>query len=417
MIQAWSMTPRVPPVSGRPVALAVLVASLGYFVDIYDLILFAIVRLPSLQGLGISDPGELLSVGASLMQWQMGGMLVGGVLWGVLGDRRGRLSVLFGSILLYSLANIANGVVVSVAQYAALRFVAGIGLAGELGAGVPLVGETMDKRSRGWGTTIIAAVGILGAVVASLVGGKLPWRTAYFIGGGMGIALLILRIGVFESGMFQKVRDQGARLGHFWMLFWPLKRARRYISVVLIGIPVWYAVGILIAFCPEIGKALHMAEVPKPASAVLWMYLGLAAGDLASGALSQILQTRKKVVGAFVLLNIVSVAGYFLLGRWSSTWFYAAVFFLGVTNGYWAVFVTMASEQFGTNLRATATTSAPNFVRGSVVALTAGFQAMREPLGVVASAALVGAVSVAIALIALFGLEETYGQDMDFLES
>lgn len=398
-----------------PVALTVLVAALGYFVDIYDLILFSIVRVKSLAGIGVAKE-QILEQGVLLLDMQMGGMLIGGIVWGILGDKRGRLSVLFGSIALYSAANIANGFVQTVPQYAALRLIAGIGLAGELGAGITLVSEIMHKESRGYGTTIVATIGICGAVVAALVGDLFHWRTAYFVGGGMGLALLLLRVGLYESGMFAGVKAAGVKLGNFSSLFSTKLRAKKYLAVIVVGVPIWYAVGILVTFSPEIGKAMGMSEVPAPGRAVMMTYIGLAAGDFASGALSQLLRSRRRVLAGFLALTGASIVAYFTLGRSSLTAFYAVCLVLGFATGYWAVFVTMASELFGTNIRATVTTTAPNFVRGSVVLLTFSFKHLKDALGVVGSAAAVGAITMVIAVIALIALEETYGKSLDYVE-
>lgn len=401
----------------RAVWLAVTVAALGYLVDIYDLILFGVVRVPSLRGIGITDADAIRTVGGQLISWQMWGMLLGGLLWGVLGDRRGRLSVLFGSIVMYSLANIANGFVQSVPQYAAMRFIAGIGLAGELGAGITLVAEMIDKDKRGWATAAIAGIGICGAVLASLVGDLLPWRVAYFVGGGLGLALLLLRIGVVESGMFSKVKAQTTvSRGNFLALFSTRRRALRYVCVVLCGVPVWYAIGILVLFSKELGAAMGLVGEVKPGWAVLCAYSGLAVGDFGAGALSQVLGSRKRALWVFVVMACVTVVLYFVLGRISVTLLYVACGLVGVAHGYWAVFVTVASEQFGTNLRATATTTAPNFVRGSVPLLVAGFGFFTPMVGVAGAAALVGAIVLVVALAAIYGLEETFGKDLDFVE-
>jgi predicted MFS family arabinose efflux permease len=397
------------------VRLAIVVAALGYFVDIYDLILFGVIRLPSLAALGVEGP-EALTQGAFLLNMQMAGMLVGGLLWGMLADKRGRLSVLFGSIVLYSLANIANAFVTSVPQYAVMRLLAGIGLAGELGAGITLVSESMHREARGYGTMIVAGIGILGAVVASLVGGAFGWRAAYLVGGGMGIALLVLRIGVYESGMFEQLKRRDVQRGNFFQLFATADRARRYVCVILIGVPIWYAVGILVLFSSEIGRAMGMPVAPTPGTAVLFCYIGLAAGDFGSGALSQLFRSRKRVLLGFVSLTALSVAAYFVVGRASLPVFYAVCGVLGFSTGYWAVFVTVASEQFGTNIRGTATTTAPNFVRGAVVPLTAAFQLLKPSLGIVESAATVGIATLLVAFVALRGIEETYGKDLDFVE-
>ncbi len=396
--------------------LAVVVAALGYFVDIYDLLLFGIVRKASLHDIGVPDR-DLLSAGTFLLNVQMGALLVGGIIWGTLGDKRGRLSVLFGSIVLYSIANIANGFVHTLPQYAIARLIAGLGLAGELGAGITLVSETLDKETRGYGTTIVASVGIMGAVVGALVAKLTFWRTSYFIGGGLGLALLLLRVGVLESGVFERVKkDSSVARGSFLKLFSSWSRARRYVSVVCVGVPIWYVVAVLVTFGPEVGKAMGLQTAPDAGFAIMVNYAGLAVGDLTSGVLSQILKSRKRAVFAFLVLTALAMVFYFSFGARSLTMFYAACAALGVATGYWAVFVTVASEQFGTNIRATATTTAPNFVRGSVVLVTLAFNALKTSLGVPKSAIAVGVVTLVVAMIALTGLEETYGKSLEFVE-
>jgi MFS transporter, putative metabolite:H+ symporter len=411
----------------RAIAMAVVVAALGYFVDIYDLILFSVVRVKSLEALGVSGPA-LLEDGIRIINMQMIGMLVGGIFWGILGDRRGRLSVLFGSIVLYSLANLANaipdyianwsgGLFDAIDAYAGIRFIAGVGLAGELGAGITLVSESMRKETRGFGTTVVASIGICGALAAVLVGKNTSWRVAYAIGGGLGLALLVLRLGVLESGMFESARRKDVARGNFFALFADRSRVRRYLSVILIGVPIWYVIGVLVTFSPEMGKAFGMTALPKAPDAVLAAYGGLVVGDFASGFLSQILGSRKKVLAGFIALTGLFIGLYFTLAAQSLATFYAICFGLGVATGYWAVFVSVASEQFGTNLRATVTTTAPNFVRGSLVPVTFAFEHLRGSLGVQGAALAVGAVTIVIAFVALLGLEETHGRDLDFLET
>ncbi len=402
--------------TNRATYLAVLVAALGYFVDIYDLILFSVIRVKSLGELGLH--GEALTVqGLHLLDMQMYGMLLGGILWGVLGDRRGRLSVLFGSILLYSVANILNGMVTDVDTYAWLRLIAGIGLAGELGAGITLVAELMTIQGRGYGTMIVAGVGLMGGIVAGLLGDVLPWRTAYYVGGGMGLLLLALRVGVHESGMFAGLKQRaGVRRGDFFALFTSGPRLRRYLAVILSGLPIWFVFAILVSLAPEMGAALGLDPAPTAAQAVLWAYVGIALGDLASGALSQWLRSRRKVMALFIGLTAVMLGLYLGLGGRSLSTFYTLCAGVGLASGYWAVFVTTASEQFGTNLRATVTTTAPNFVRGAVPLLTAGFTTLKPELGVPGAALGVGAVCLALALVSVWRLKETFGRDLDFIE-
>ena len=397
------------------VALAVTAAALGFFVDAYDLLLFSIVRNSSLAGIGLTGE-QILTVGIDLLNAQLVGMLVGGVLWGILGDLYGRRSVLFGSIVLYSAATLANGLISGLGAYAACRFVAGVGLAGELGAGVTLVAELMSRENRGYGTMAVAAVGVLGVVTASLVGDRFAWRTAYLIGGGLGFGLLLLRLGVSESTMFRRVQSSGVARGNFLVLFTDLGRLRRYACLILVAMPIWYAIGILITFSPEIGTALGLVPSPSAGTAILVYYLSLTFGDLTNGYLSQRWRTRKRIIGAFMLLSVLFGAGYFKLGGQSLGVFYTMCGLIGWSSGYWAVFITAAAEQFGTNLRATVAVTAPNFVRGLTALLTLGFKALKTSLGTVPAAALIGAVVVSVALLALTQLEETYGKDLDYTE-
>jgi MFS family permease len=396
-------------------SIPVVVAALGYFVDIYDLLLFSIVRIPSLKGLGVSE-ADLFDQGEFLLRVQMAGLLVGGIIWGIMGDKRGRLSVLFGSILLYSLANIANGFVTSVDQYAWLRFIAGIGLAGELGAGITLVSEVLPTRLRGYGTTLVATVGLLGAVLANVIAKHFDWQIAYFIGGGLGLLLLIARISVFESGMFLTLKQQTVERGNFISLFINYDRFKRFMNCILIGLPIWFTIGILITFSPEFAREVGLKESIIAGDSVMFSYLGLAAGDMSSGVLSQWFRSRRKIVFFFVLVTLAFILMYLYPPVVSPIFFYFSCFCLGFGIGYWALFVTIAAEQFGTNLRSTVATTVPNFIRGTVVPLTFAFKFLRDEIGVITGAVIVGIFTIAIALLALNSLSETFGKDLDFVE-
>jgi MFS family permease len=400
---------------GAVFSVPVIVAALGYFVDIYDLILFSIVRVQSLKALGL-DGKELLDKGVFLLNMQMAGMLLGGVIWGILGDKKGRVKILFGSIFLYSLANGANGFVNSVGSYALWRFVAGIGLAGELGAGVTLVLEQLPRGVRGYGTMVVTTVGVTGAVLANLIAKHFDWRAAYFIGGGLGLLLLFLRIGVYESRMFRTLEEQGVRRGDFLSLFTSRKRFFKYLHSTLIGLPIWYCVGILITFSPEFAKALSVSGPVSAGEAVMVCYLGLVLGDFGSGFLSQYFKTRKKIVLLFLILSTLVVALYFRLTNVTPSQFYLWCFAMGFAVGYWAVFVTVAAEQFGTNLRATVASTVPNFIRGTVIPITFLFRIAKDHLGILAGGAAVGVVCLLIAFYSLYRLEETFHKDLDFIE-
>lgn len=394
----------------------VAVAALGYFVDIFDLALFGIVRVQSLRDLGIPE-SELLPVGVKLLNFQMLGLLVGGLFWGVLGDRWGRLKVLFGSILLYSLANLANAFVHNASVYAWLRGIAGLGLAGELGAAITLVSETLPKEKRGYGTAFVAGVGLSGAVAAGLLAEYVSWRVTYLVGGVLGLLLLFLRLKVAESPLFSKLKtDKRISRGKLILLFSPPKRLLKYLSCILIAVPIWFCAGILMTFAPELGQALHIREPLSAGRAILFSYIGVAIGDVLSGFLSQWLKSRKKVIlGAMVIeafLIILILSQHHL----SASAFYVLSFFIGLATGYWAVFVTVTSEQFGTNLRSTATTSAPNFVRASVVPMTLCLTLLKPHWGLLPSVSLIGVTVFLMAGISLFFLDETFARDLNFYE-
>lgn len=399
----------------RLFSIPVIVAALGYFVDIYDLLLFSIVRIPSLAALGVPQEARF-EEGEFLLRVQMTGLLVGGVIWGIMGDKRGRLSVLFGSILLYSLANIANGFVTSVQQYAWLRFIAGIGLAGELGAGITLVSEVLPARLRGYGTTLVASVGLLGAVLANFIARIFDWQVSYWIGGGLGLLLLITRISVFESGMFLQMRQQHVQRGNFLQLFNNFDRFKRFLNCILIGLPIWFTIGILITFSPEFASFLGFPEPVLAGDAVMFSYLGLVGGDLSSGVFSQWVRSRRKVVLVYILLTMVFILLYLSAPVKTTFFFFFTCFLLGFGVGYWALFVTIAAEQFGTNLRSTVATSVPNFIRGTVVPLTLIFETLREHYGIVNGALMVGTGTILIALLSLHFLSETFGRDLNFVE-
>lgn len=398
-------------------SLPVIVAALGYFVDIYDLLLFGIVRIPSLKSLGLSET-DISLVGTSILNWQMTGLLVGGVIWGVLGDKKGRLSVLFGSIITYSLANIACGFVQDGETYKILRFIAGVGLAGELGAGITLVSESIPKHLRALGTSLVAGVGLMGAVVGYFTVEWFDWRTAYFVGGGMGLALLFLRIGVFESSFYKNIKTAShVQKGNFFALFTKKDRLIIYLKCIGIGLPSWYVIGVLLTFSNEYGIALGIGEPVSPGLSIMWGYIGLSVGDLSSGLISHYLQSRKKAVLYFTLFTLAMVVIY--LAGWirSAGGMYALSALLGLGIGFWAMFVTIGAEQFGTNLRATAATTVPNMVRGTTVLMTSMFVFLKQAgWSVFVAAAGVGLIVFTIAIYSTLTIPETHGKDLDYLE-
>jgi MFS family permease len=407
--------PTKPAITKQLFKIPVIVAALGYLVDMYDLFLFSIVRVPSLRALGV-EGDRLLGDGILLLDMQMAGLLIGGIFWGILGDKKGRLSVLFGSILIYSLANIANGFVTSLGQYAVLRFIAGVGLAGELGAGITLVSEVLPKEIRGYGTTLVATMGVMGAILAYFVADLFEWRISYFIGGGLGLLLLVMRVKVFESGIFKHVKEQHVKRGNVLMLFSNKERIVKYFCSIMVGLPIWFVVGILITFSPEFGEALGLSEPVVAGKAVMLSFSGQVLGDLSSGFLSQYFKSRKKIILFFILLSFFFILVYLLFPVQDTTLFYVVCVCLGFANGYWTLFVTIAAELFGTNLRATVATTVPNFVRGAIIPLTALFLQAKPYLGTIYAALAVGIFTLTIALISLYYLEETFSKDLDYVE-
>ncbi len=401
----------------KPVSIfniAVIVAALGYFVDIYDLLLFSIIRIPSLRDLGLND-AQIASDGLYIINAQMIGLMLGGIAWGVLGDKKGRLKVLFASIILYSLGNIANGFVQNVEQYAIIRFITGFGLAGELGAGITLVSELLPKNKRGIGTSLVAGIGLTGAVVAFFIKENFHWRTCYFIGGGLGFMLLFLRVGVLESGMFQTM-DKSVSKGNFFMFFTNAGRLKKYLLCILIGLPTWYVIGILVSFSKEFGEYMNIRGTVDPGKAIMFAYAAISVGDIAIGFLSQALRSRKKSLYIFYGITAVAIAWFFSLEGASVNAVYAACALLGFGTGFWAIFVTIAAEQFGTNIRATAATTVPNMVRGSLALISLLFTAMIPSAGYVVSGLITGVVVLIIAVISAIMTEETFNKELNYIE-
>jgi len=414
-----------PNNSKKPVSLfnvAVIVAALGYFVDIYDLLLFTIVREPSLAGLGInlSNGKEVLSASTKIINWQMLGLLIGGVVWGIMGDKKGRLSVLFGSILLYSVANFLTGYVTHVDQYAYARFAAGIGLAGELGAGITLVSELLPKEKRGIGTSLVAGIGLFGAVFAYFTYDYTQdWRLCYKIGGVLGIGLLLLRISVAESGMFKEVKEQNVSRGNILMFFNNRKRFRKYMLAILIGLPTWYVIGVLVNLSNRFATNLYGENAIISGKAIMYAYLGIAIGDILIGFVSQYFKSRKKALYIFYALCII--AGILFFSPWNNndTRMYFIFGFLGFSTGFWAIFVTMGAEQFGTNLRATAATTIPNMVRGGLLLINLMFKDFfQDNLGwnLIDAAIVTGVIVMAVTLISAFFTQETFHKDLNYTE-
>lgn len=404
--------------------IAVIVAALGYFVDIYDLLLFTIVREPSLAGLKVdlTNTKMVLAASTRIINWQMVGLLIGGIVWGIMGDKKGRLSVLFGSILLYSVANFLTGYVQTVDQYAWARFVAGLGLAGELGAGITLVSELLPKNKRGIGTSLVAGIGLFGAVFAyfTFQFTDQDWRLCYKIGGGLGIVLLLLRISVAESGMFKSVKTQeNVQRGNLFMFFNNGERFKKYILAILIGLPTWYVIGILVNLSNRFANEFYGKNKIESGRAIMYAYAAIAIGDILVGLVSQYFKSRKKALYLFYFFSIVSGIYFFSGNIKNDAAMYAACAALGFSTGFWAIFVTMGAEQFGTNLRATAATTIPNMVRGALPLINLMFKDVFQDTWkwtLIQSAIVTGIIVMVVSLIAAFFTQETFHKDLNYVE-
>lgn len=406
------------------ISLPVIVAALGYFVDIYDLLLFTIVREPSLEGIGmmLNDKVQVIAASTKIINWQMVGLLIGGIVWGTIGDKKGRLSVLFGSIALYSMANFFTGYVQTLDQYALARFIAGVGLAGELGAGITLVSELLPKEKRGIGTSLVAGIGLFGAVFAYFIyKATNDWRLCYKIGGGLGVVLLLLRISVVESGMFTNIKHQaGVQRGNFLMFFNNRKRFKKYVLAILIGLPTWYVIGILVNLSNRFAGEIYGENKIDSGKAIMYAYVGIAFGDILIGLVSQYFKSRKKALLSFYLLSIAALILFFSGINSNDVTMYAICALLGFSTGFWAIFITMGAEQFGTNLRATAATTIPNMVRGALPLINWMFLTIFQKnwgWDLIQSGIVTGIVVMSISLIAYFFTEETFHKDLNYLET
>ncbi len=400
----------------RHIWLAIIASALGFFVDLYDIMILSVVRKSSLLAVGVAE-ADLLSKGVWLINIQMAGMLIGGFIWGIIGDKMGRLSVLFGSIILYSTATFANAYVTSFEMYLLLRFLAGVGLAGELGAAITLVTEQMPQKFRGIGPAIIGGCGMLGAIFGAFIGGKYSWEFTYQLGGGLGFILLILRLGVLESGLFNEMKGKTSNRGDLRLLFKNKDYIKKYISICVLGFPVWYVNGVVMTFTPEIAKAWGMLEIPSVSEVVIYYFIGLTFGDLTGGFVSQYFQSRKKAIRLYLSMYAVAAIVFFVIGNQSAMIYKGLILFLGFCVGYSIVLLTLAAEQYGTNIRATVTTSSLNILRATVIPQTLLFEFLNPYIGTVNSAMAVGVVAILLAFWGLSNLEETFHKDLNYTES
>lgn len=395
---------------------AILVAALGYFVDVYDIILFSAVRIPSLRSIGIPEEA-LTTIGLKLINIQLVGMLLGGLTWGILGDKKGRLSMLFGSIFLYSSATLANAFVTNLETYAILRFIAGFGLAGELGGGITLVNELMSKEKRGLGTMIVVTSGIFGGIAGGLIGNYLPWQTAYILGGLGGFVLLFLRMSVTESRLFNQIHLQTQiKKGDLLLFLRNPVLLIKLLKCLAVGAPFWVFIGLFMAFAPELGEALHVTGPVTAAWAILYFNIGLGLGDLSSSLLSQIMGSRKKAIMLYLFLTFAATCCFLSLQAPTAALFYFFCAIIGLSSGSWVLFIMITAEQFGTNLRATVSAATPNFVRGMGIPFSLILAVLKPHTGILWGLGIISLSCIAIAFLSICSLKETFATDLDFIE-
>lgn len=397
-------------------SLTIAIVALGYFVDVYDILLFSIVRTKSLNGIGITDHTQITDIGLSLLNWQLLGMLIGGVVWGIVADKLGRKSALFSSIILYSISTFGNAFVTNVDQYIAMRFIAGFGLSGELGVGIALISETVDRNLRTIATTIVASFGMLGGVVAAFVAGKMNWQTSYMVGGGMGLALIFFRFYVRDSFLFTEKNDNSGSKGNFLKIFTTWDRFKRYSLSMLVGAPTYVFAGLFITLSPEYGTALGLKEAPSAGTAVIYFYIFLTIFDMISGVISKLLKSRKKVLFIFLTLQLLTVVVFLYVPVSTLSDFYLRCGMVGASLGFWTIVVTNAAEQFGTNIRATVSSSIPNFARGLAIPFIACFKSLKPDMGIITAGASVAVFSIMIAFVAVIMLKDNFENDLNFLE-
>ncbi len=403
-------------ISHKAITLGIIVSALGFFVDLYDIMALAAIGETSLKAIGVAAENIKNDINY-LQSMQMLGMLIGGFLWGIIGDKYGRLKVLFGSIILYSFFTFLNAFVTGTGQYAACRFLAGLGLAGELGAGITLVSEQMKKEKRGLGPAIIAGFGVLGAIVAVFIGKYADWRTVYITGGVLGFLLLILRIGVVESGLFTIAKTSKISKGNFLIILRNWNYLKKFLCILLVGIPGWFVNGVMMQFSNYISSSMGMNPLPDKGKVIIYFFIALSLGDVLGGLVSQWLKSRKKSMYIFLSLHLLMLILFFTIGKNSAQLYYIIFAGLGLSVGFVIQLFTLAAEQFGTNIRTLVTSSGLNLVRGWVIPLGALFAWMNDSLHIIEwkVAAIIAFSVAAVSFWALSQLDETFNNELEFV--
>jgi MFS transporter, putative metabolite:H+ symporter len=395
--------------------LMLAVAALGYFVDVYDLLIFGAERVESLQAVGVPKE-DMKDVGILILNFQMAGLILGGFLFGILADKLGRLKVLFASILLYSVANIANAFVTTVPAFAGARFFAGIGLAGELGVALSWISESLERRQRTIATMIVSAIGLFGGIAAALVGSVCHWKTSYIIGGVMGLILLVLRISVKESKIFIKNQFKDIKRGDLIELFGSRKQLYKYLLCVFAGAPAVVFINLYITLTPEFALAFGITEPVSVSTAIMVYLMVFAVSDILCGFLSKLMQKRKGPLLIYACMQIFATAYFLLAPPDTAMGYYYRCAFLGFSIGYWGILITNSVEQFGTNIRATVATSTPNLIRGLTIPASLIFTNLIPAYGLVRSGAIVGFSLIVISIISILLLKDKFENNLNFTE-
>lgn len=408
----------------QSIALLILVASLGYFVDAYDLIIASVVRSSAIVELGLAQVGTPEHTKyAQLFEYvQSAGILLGGIIFGVYSDKKGRKKALYYSIAIYSIANILNGLLSASVPfvgtvYCILRFICGFALAAELSIGIVMISETMKAKHRGYGTMIVVSFGILGAVLAAVlfefIG--IHWQTLYLIGGIAGVLLLIFRFSVKETNPFLDLENQESERGSWVMIFKNRRLLKILFNAILLGFPIYFFISIPIKFATDYGKELGLTI--KGTIPIIVFYIAMSVSDIIANYLCQLFENRKKVLYFYLGLCTISV---FLLHFYPPTtpeqYFYLFSPLMGFASGYWALLITFTNEQIGTNIRSTYTTAVPNVVRSLFIPIQLLLTVLQPTFGTSTSVFYIGVLAVILALLGLYSLKETWGKNLKFID-
>jgi MFS transporter, putative metabolite:H+ symporter len=381
----------------------------GYFIDIFDLVLFSTLRISSFEELKITDPTYWTVVFFNL---QMTGILVGGIFWGKMADIKGRSWSFMGTILVFSIANIINGLTSSLTVYGICRFIAGFGLAGEMGSGIALICEKVPDEKRSLYLGFVSSLGCIGAVLSGWLGDIVYWRYLFIGSGFAGILLTLLRKNLLEPDLFRKTATLNIPRGQWKTLFQSPPDLIRFILLIFLGIPMWYIIGILWSFSTEMTSTIGL-NIFTSGQAILWGYVGVWMGDMLMPFVSQFLKSRIFTIQICLIMMLLGVIYLFQFQPHSLLSFQLTHIFLGFTIGYWAVYATLCGESFGTNIRALTSTSLPSLIRFSSIPMMIIYQYGRDENELNIALGM-GLTVLCISMITTYFIKDTFQKDIDF---